>query len=67
MVKSMLIILVDIKGIVQKKFVLAGQTINSAYYCDVLWRLRPNFGDKRNGCCIMTPRHFPLPSSPGNR
>jgi hypothetical protein len=26
----------DIGGIVQKKFVLAGQTVNSAYYCDVL-------------------------------
>jgi hypothetical protein len=35
-VKSMLIIFFDIKGIVHKKFVLVGQTDNSAYYCDVL-------------------------------
>jgi hypothetical protein len=27
----------DIKGIVYKEFILAGQTVNSAYYCDVLW------------------------------
>jgi hypothetical protein len=39
-VKSMLNIFYDIKGIVHKQFVLAGQTVNSAYYCDVLWRLR---------------------------
>jgi hypothetical protein len=38
--KSMLIILCVIKGIVHKDFVLAGQTVNSAYYCDVLRRLR---------------------------
>jgi hypothetical protein len=41
-VKSMLIIFLDIKGIVHKEFVLAGQTINSAYYCNVLWRLCEN-------------------------
>jgi hypothetical protein len=41
-VKSMLIILFDIKGIVHKEFVLAGQIINSAYYCDILWQLREN-------------------------
>jgi hypothetical protein len=35
-VKSMLIIFLDIKGIVKKQFVLAGQTMNSAYYCDIL-------------------------------
>jgi hypothetical protein len=35
-VKSMLILFFDIKGIVHKEFILAGQTINSAYYCDVL-------------------------------
>jgi hypothetical protein len=32
-VKSMLIIFFDIKGIVHKEFLLAGQTVNSAYYC----------------------------------
>jgi hypothetical protein len=36
-VKSMLIIFFDIKGIVHKEFALAGQTVNSAYYCDSLW------------------------------
>jgi hypothetical protein len=38
----MLIIFFGIKGIVHKEFVLAGQTDNSAYYCDVLRRLREN-------------------------
>jgi hypothetical protein len=33
-VKSMLIIFFDIKGIVDKEIVLAGQAVNSAYYCD---------------------------------
>jgi histone-lysine N-methyltransferase SETMAR len=41
-VKSMLIIYFDIKGTVHKEFFLAGQTVNSAYYCDVLQRLREN-------------------------
>jgi hypothetical protein len=40
--KSMLIILFGIKGSVHKEFVLVGQTDNSAYCCDVLWRLREN-------------------------
>jgi hypothetical protein len=48
-----------------------GQTVNSAYNCDVLWRLRENvqslnFDDKRIGCCIMTMHCLTLPSSPGN-
>jgi hypothetical protein len=37
-VKSMLIIFFDIKGIVHREFALAGQPVNSAYYCDVLRR-----------------------------
>jgi hypothetical protein len=41
-VKSMLIIFFDIKLIVHKEFVLAGQTVNSAYYSDVLRRMREN-------------------------
>jgi hypothetical protein len=41
-VKSMLIIFFDIKGIVHKEFVLAGQTVNSTYYSDVLWPLHEN-------------------------
>jgi hypothetical protein len=36
-VKRMLIIFFDIKGNVHKEFVLVGQTVNSAYYCDVSW------------------------------
>jgi hypothetical protein len=40
--KSMLIIFFGTKGIVHKEFVLAGQTFNSAYYCDILRRLREN-------------------------
>jgi hypothetical protein len=38
----MLIIFFDIKGIVHKDFVPAGQTVNSAHYCDGLRRLREN-------------------------
>jgi hypothetical protein len=37
--QKILIIFFDIKGIVHKEFVLAGQTGNSA---NVLWRLREN-------------------------
>jgi hypothetical protein len=40
-VKSMLIIFFDIKGIVLKEYVLAGQTVSFAYYCD-LRQLRKN-------------------------
>jgi hypothetical protein len=38
----MLIIFFDIMGIVYKEFVLASQTVNSIYYCDVLRRLHEN-------------------------
>jgi hypothetical protein len=38
----MLIVFFDIKGIVRKEFVLVCQTVNSAYFCDVLRRLREN-------------------------
>jgi hypothetical protein len=38
----MLIIFFDIMGIAHKKFVLVGQTVIYAYYCDILWRLREN-------------------------
>jgi hypothetical protein len=36
-VKSMLIIFFGIKEIVHKEFVLASQTVDSTYYCDVSW------------------------------
>jgi hypothetical protein len=35
-VKRMLKVFFDIKQIVHKEFVLAGQTVNSTYYCNVL-------------------------------
>jgi hypothetical protein len=38
----MLIIFFDIKEIAHKEFVLTGQIVSSAYYCDALWRLREN-------------------------
>jgi hypothetical protein len=40
--KSMFIIPFDVKGIVHKEFALAGQTLNSAVYCDIFWPLREN-------------------------
>jgi hypothetical protein len=33
----MLTIFFNSKGIVHKEFILAGQIVNSTYYCDVLW------------------------------
>jgi hypothetical protein len=48
------------------------QTVNSAYYCDVLRRLRENVRrlrpeiDNRPGCCITTTHRLKLPFSPGN-
>jgi hypothetical protein len=60
------------RGLLTKKFVLAIQTLNSAYYCDILGDcmrmcedFTPNFGDK-TGCCIMTTHHLTLPFSPTN-
>jgi hypothetical protein len=38
----MLIIFFDSKGIAYQELALAGQTIDSAYYCDALQRLREN-------------------------
>jgi hypothetical protein len=53
--KSMLIILLDIKGTFRKEFVLAGQIVSYAYYCDILrWllenvrRLCPKFWRQKN-------------------
>jgi hypothetical protein len=54
-VKSKLIIFFDMKGIVHREFALAGQPVNSAYYCNVLWwlcenvrRLRPEHWRQKN-------------------
>jgi hypothetical protein len=38
----MFVVLFDINRIVHKEFILAGQTVNFAYYSDLLWRLREN-------------------------
>jgi hypothetical protein len=38
----MLVISIGIMGTVHKEFVLAGQTVTSAYYCYILRRLREN-------------------------
>jgi hypothetical protein len=40
--RALLIIFFDIKEIAHKEFVFAGQTANSAHYCDVLRQLREN-------------------------
>jgi hypothetical protein len=37
-----MLIIFDVKGIVHKEFVLAGQTVDSANYCDFLRRLLEN-------------------------
>jgi hypothetical protein len=41
-VKGMLTTFFDIKWIIHRELILADQTVNSAYYCDVSWRLREN-------------------------
>jgi hypothetical protein len=73
-VESMLIILFDIKVmIIHREFVMAGQKVNSTYYCDfcsdylIMYEdFTLNFGDKRTGCCIMTTHCLSLPFSQGN-
>ena len=46
-IKSMLICFFDQKGIVHKEFVPPGQTVNAAFYVEVLKRLRENVRRKR--------------------
>jgi hypothetical protein len=65
-IKSMHNMFFDIKGIIHKEFVLAGQAINSADYCDILQDcvkmckdFDPNFGNKRTD-------YFTFIFSPGN-
>jgi hypothetical protein len=53
----MLIIFFDIKGIIQKEFVLAVKMCED---------FAPNFGDKAAGHCITTTHRLTLPFSPGN-
>jgi hypothetical protein len=70
---GMIISFPDMKGTVHNEFVLAGQTLHSAYYCDFYGNcvkiredFAPNFGDRRTGCCIMAVHHLTIPPSPGN-
>jgi hypothetical protein len=69
-VRSILIMFSDIKGIVHKEFVLAGQTVNSSYratvsfYGDCLKTCEdfaPIFGCKRTGCGITTTYRLTFP------
>ena len=46
-IKSMLICLFDQKGIVHKEFAPPGQTVNAAFYVEVLKRLQENVRRKR--------------------
>jgi hypothetical protein len=55
-VKSMLIIFFDIKEFIHKEFILPGQAVNSAYYCDVLQLLRENVQRLRPKLCLFS--HF---------
>jgi hypothetical protein len=62
-----------IKGIVYKDFILAGQTVNSASYCDfysdevkMYEHFAMNFDHKRTGCCTTTGHHLTLTFSSGN-
>ena len=71
--KSIIISFFDIEGIVHKEFVPTGQTVNSGFYCKVLRRMReklrthrPNCGENRPGCFIMTTHRLTLPSSPSS-
>ena len=41
-VKSMIITFFDVKGIVHKEYVPTGQTVNSGFNCDILWRMNEN-------------------------
>jgi hypothetical protein len=58
----------DIKGIVNKEFIVASEAVNSTCYSDVLRRLHEkegedfalNFGNKRTGCFITTKHNFTL-------
>jgi hypothetical protein len=47
--KSMLIVVIGVKGIVHCEFVHPNTTANSDFYCDVLRRLRENMRHKKTG------------------
>jgi hypothetical protein len=63
----------DIKGIVNKEFVLTEHKVNSAFYCDVLRLLRKNvlrhfleLRRQENWLFITTTHRLTFPSSPVN-
>jgi hypothetical protein len=69
-VKSMIIIFSDIR-IVNKGFVLSGQTVNSAYmFCGecvkISEELSQKFSDKETDCCITATHRLTLSFLPGN-
>jgi hypothetical protein len=57
-VKSMLTVFFDIKEIFDEEFILARKTDNSASTVMFYDDFAPNFGNKRNGCCIKTTHLF---------
>ena len=68
-IKSKLICFFDQKRIVHKEFVPPGQTVNAAFYVQVLKRLWENVrrsdlisGGTTHGCSNMTMRQPMLPS-----
>jgi hypothetical protein len=70
-VKNMLIVFFEIKGIVHKEFILAGQTVNStvAFYGDCVKMCEyfaPKLGDKRTGCYVPTIHHLTCPFLQGS-
>jgi hypothetical protein len=73
-VKGIFIIFFDIKGSVHKEFILAGQIVNSEYYCGVLCDcmkkcedFAPNFDNKRTGNDNgITMHHLTFNFLPGN-
>jgi hypothetical protein len=56
-----LIVFFDIKGMIKKGFILAGQTVNSACCVRMCKNFASNFGDKRTGCRITKTYHLTLP------